>query len=350
MPTLLDAHRHRSAREIDGVEQTPIEGVSFAGTLDDPQDPGRSRHPVLRDARFARLYHDGWKAVVFRTPPFIAYDGSDTTLPFDEDVWELYHVAEDFSEVDDLAAAHPEKLAELKELWWREAERSRCCRSTTSPGVFGDPRYRRDRYEFRRPGRPAGRGDRPQPQEPVLCHRRRAGAPARPGATGVIVAHGGHAGGYALFVEDDRLHFTYNYVATEITTVTAEVTLPSEPVTVRAPSPAPAPAATWSCSTATSRSVAAGRPTTTPLTYGTPGFAIGFQPAGPIRPGLTGRAELRPPCSAASWWRPPAGTRSGTRWSRRGSTWPPSSRPAPGPGAGNRPPSGPSGPTPARLL
>ena len=52
--------------------------------------------------------------------------------------------------------------------------------------------------------------------------------------TGVIAAHGSHAGGYVLFIDDGRLHFTYNYVATQITTVTAEVLLPSEPLTVRA--------------------------------------------------------------------------------------------------------------------
>ena len=49
------------------------------------------------------LYHDGWKSVVFHPTPFIAYDGTDVSKPFDDDVWELYHVAEDFSEVDDLA-------------------------------------------------------------------------------------------------------------------------------------------------------------------------------------------------------------------------------------------------------
>ena len=50
----------------------------------------------------------------------------------------------------------------------------------------------------------------------------------------------------------------------------------------------------WTCSTVTSRSGTGRIARTTPLTYGTPGFAIGFQPAGPIHPGLHGRAELSP--------------------------------------------------------
>ena len=105
MPTLLD---------LIGIEAP----ASIAGVDADP-DRGRELRPHARRSRgrsgahltqyyemlgSRALYHDGWKAVVFHTPPFIAYDGSDTTKPFDEDVWELYHVAEDFSEVDDLAA------------------------------------------------------------------------------------------------------------------------------------------------------------------------------------------------------------------------------------------------------
>ena len=294
LPTLLDLIGIDPPGSIAGVEQTPIEGVSFAPTLDDPEAPSAHHTQYYEMLGSRALYHDGWKAVVFHTPPFIAYDGSDTTKPFDEDVWELYHVTEDFSEVDDLAATHPDKLAELKELWWREAERFQVLPLNNQPGRFGDPRYRRDRYEFVGPVGPL-----PEALAPNLKNRSfviAAELVPRPGPAprGVIVAHGGHSGGYALFVEGDRLHFTYNYVATEITTVTAEVTLPSEPVTVRA---------TFTRTGAGGEvelfygDVPVGRgqvPTTTPLTYGTPGFAVGFQPAGPIRPGLTGRAELPP--------------------------------------------------------
>ena len=95
------------------------------------------------------LYHDGWKAVVFHPLPFIAYDGSDPSRPFDDDVWELYHVAEDFSETVDLAASQPEKLAEMVELWWSEAAAHQVLPLNNQPGRFGDPRIRRERYEYR---------------------------------------------------------------------------------------------------------------------------------------------------------------------------------------------------------
>ena len=76
------------------------------------------------------IYHQGWKAVTFH-PVGPLYDDQDPNAPFDEDVWELYHVEEDLSESRDLAGEHPDLLAELIELWWEEAGGTRCCRWTT---------------------------------------------------------------------------------------------------------------------------------------------------------------------------------------------------------------------------
>jgi arylsulfatase len=294
LPTLLDLIGINAPASIAGVTQSPIEGVSFASTLHDPLTPGAHRTQYYEMLGSRALYHDGWKAVVFHTPPFIAYDGSDTTRPFDEDVWELYHVAEDFSEVTDLADAEPEKLAELKDLWWKEAERFQVLPLNNQPGRFGDPRYRRDRYEYLGQVGPLAEALAPNLKNRSFVIAAEIVPASDRLPTGVIVAHGSHAGGYVLFLHDGRLHFTYNYVATQITTITAEVTLPSEPLTVKA------------VFTRTGAGgdlelfygdVPVGRgeiPTTTPLTYGTPGFAVGFQPAGPINPALGGRAELPP--------------------------------------------------------
>ncbi len=69
------------------------------------------------------LYHQGWKAVTFKPLGPMYDDGLDFAAPFDDDVWELYHVAEDLSEIDDLADAEPERLAAMVERWWDEARR-----------------------------------------------------------------------------------------------------------------------------------------------------------------------------------------------------------------------------------
>ena len=114
--------------------------------------------------------------------------------------------------------------------------------------------------------------------------------------TGAIVAHGAHAGGYVLYVKDRRLHYTYNFVASRIVTVSAVGGAAGRPG-----------------GGAASMFTPAGRPgrggtaqlyyddvpvgegeikRTTPITYGTPGFSVGFQATGDIDHALPGRAEM----------------------------------------------------------
>jgi len=59
------------------------------------------------------IYHKGWKAVAIHKK----------RTDYEEDKWELYHVAQDFSESTDVSERYPEKTAELKALWWSEAEK-----------------------------------------------------------------------------------------------------------------------------------------------------------------------------------------------------------------------------------
>ena len=57
------------------------------------------------------LYHQGWLANTLH-PPISGWG------KFQLDEWELYNLAEDRSQIHNLAAEHPEKLEELKGLWW----------------------------------------------------------------------------------------------------------------------------------------------------------------------------------------------------------------------------------------
>lgn len=85
---------------------------------------------------------------MFHPSAFLAYDGTDVSKPFEDDAWELYHVARDFSEVHDVASLHPEKLEEMKQLWWREAAKYQVLPLNNQPGRFMDRRYRRSRHEL----------------------------------------------------------------------------------------------------------------------------------------------------------------------------------------------------------
>jgi arylsulfatase len=238
------------------------------------------------------LYHDGWKAVVFHPLAGLAYDGTDPDRPFDDDVWELYHVAEDFSETVDLAAARPDKLKELVDLWWREAERHQVLPLTNRPGIGGDRRYRRDCYEFR-----PGIGSLPEVVAPNLRNRgwRLFAELVVPdgGAEGVIASHGGSAGGWSVYLAGRRLHFAYNHLGTTLTTVSAELPLPAGPVIARVVFRPTGPFAGDVDLFYGDLPVGQGHvPRTHLVTFGVGGFTVGYQRGSAVTPAYHGRFEI----------------------------------------------------------
>jgi arylsulfatase len=231
MPTILDLLGIAAPAEIAGVAQRHLDGVSFAATIDDGDAPAPHVTQYYEMLGCRAIYHDGWKAAVFHPMFGMAYEGSDPAIPFDEESWELFNVADDPAETTDLAAEQPEKLRELIDLWWSEAERNQVLPLNNQPARHRDRRYRRHRFELH-----AGIGELPDALAPNVRNRgyRITADLDLPegGAEGVIATHGGHAGGYSLYVQGGRLHFTYNFLGATITTVSAEEDLPSGAITV----------------------------------------------------------------------------------------------------------------------
>ena len=285
-PTLLDLLGIEAPSEIAGVAQTPFDGTSFAATFAAPSAPSKHTTQYYEMFGCRALYHDGWKAVVFHPLITAAYDGSDPRRPFDSDQWELYHVAEDFSECHELSKQFPEKLAELIELWWSEAERNQVLPITNMPGKHNDSRHRRERYEFR-----PGIGALPETVAPNLRNRMwRITATVTPDinglAEGVICAHGSASAGYSLYVAQGRLHYVNNTLGASVTTITSEAELPAHgPTTVRCEF---TPTGRFQGEVALFLGdVAVGSaslPLTVPVTYGPPGFTVGHQRGSPITP------------------------------------------------------------------
>ncbi len=112
-PTVLDILDIEAPDEISGVEQMELHGASILRTFKDPEapDPRSTQFFCMRGNR--AIYHKGWKAVA------IHKRGTD----FESDPWELYHTEQDFSEAIEVSEKYPDKLKELKELWWSEAEK-----------------------------------------------------------------------------------------------------------------------------------------------------------------------------------------------------------------------------------
>lgn len=111
-PTVLDILDIEAPDEVDGTEQMDIHGKSILGTFTDPNAATRTTQFYYMRGNRA-IYSDGWKAVAIH----------ERGVPFEHDKWELYHVAEDFSEAVDVSSQYPEKLEEMKALWWSEAEK-----------------------------------------------------------------------------------------------------------------------------------------------------------------------------------------------------------------------------------
>ncbi len=212
VPTVLELLGIDPPTEVRGVAQQPVEGVSFASCLDDAGAPDRHRTQYYEMFGCRAIYHEGWKAVAF-------HPIQDTRVPFADDRWELYHVAQDASECHDLADEHPERLRELVALWWSEAEKHHVLPLDNRPFsefVFDKPRLvpERQRYVYL-PGA-AGVPEAAAVNVRNRTHRVRADVEVPDGgAEGVLIAQGSGLGGWSFCMTEGRPAYVHNYVSVE---------------------------------------------------------------------------------------------------------------------------------------
>ena len=118
-PTILEACGVQAPAVLNGVPQKPIEGVSMVYSFDDAKAPSKRRTQYFEMFANRAIYSDGWVATT--TPPVAPWDLSGKVPDVDDYQWELYHVAEDFSQSVNLADKEPAKLRALQDLFWVEA-------------------------------------------------------------------------------------------------------------------------------------------------------------------------------------------------------------------------------------
>ena len=130
-PTVLEAARLAEPTSVDGIDQEPMDGTSFVHTFADAGAEERHTVQYFEMIGSRAIYKDGWwacarldKAPWDFTPETMKRFAPGVYDPAN-DVWELYYLPDDFSQADNLAAKKPEKLHELQELFWQEAERNR---------------------------------------------------------------------------------------------------------------------------------------------------------------------------------------------------------------------------------
>ena len=119
-PTIYEAVGIEAPASVNGIQQMPMHGVSMTNTFDDPHSPSRRTHQYFEILGNRAIYSDGWMASCFHGRlPWIRLQGFDFDGP--QERWELYNIAEDFSQAVDLAEKFPDKLRELQELFHRQA-------------------------------------------------------------------------------------------------------------------------------------------------------------------------------------------------------------------------------------
>jgi arylsulfatase len=230
MPTLMEVVGIAEPTVVNGYVQKPIEGVSFAYTFakDNARAPSTRRQQYFEMLGNRAMYRDGWIACCRHGR--LPWDTGAAAPGFDGDAWELYHIAEDFSQAVDLAKKEPAKLRELQDLFMSDAARynvlplddrfAERMDVTLRPGFF----FGRDQVTFY-----PGMTRLPEGSGPKLV-----GVPftmtvpveiPKGGAEGVIFALGGDAAGWSLFVWEGKVRFHYNYFALKRYDVTAPTTL-----------------------------------------------------------------------------------------------------------------------------
>ncbi|MGX5819661.1 arylsulfatase [Chitinophaga lutea] len=237
VPTIYDVTGITAPVSLNGIEQKPIEGISFAYTFDSAQAKPRHNTQYFELGVNRGLYDNGWMLSAMSFEPWAA-----TRERFDPDKqkWELYNVDEDFSQSRDLAQKYPEKLRQLQDLWWVEA-----AKYNVLPLDWRGPNPRMNAELMGRPSLVAGR-------KSMTYHEGVVGLPdaAAPpmlnkswtitakievrhaGDSGIIITHGGMQGGYGLYLREGRPHFVYNFLAQERPYIEAVAPLQPGPHTV----------------------------------------------------------------------------------------------------------------------
>ncbi len=204
-PTILELAGLSAPSTFQGIEQLPIHGTSLAYTFDRADAPSTRTEQHFEMGGHRAIYRDGWKAVTFHAPG----------TPYEDDVWELYHLAEDFSETHDLAAERPDLVGGLAERWWELAEQygvlpidDRLFERFGLPGPPGNPRLLTD-LTFH-----PGTTRVPGVNVPNIANRSyRISVPIdrdAPSDRGVLVRQGTVSGGYVLYVEANRAVLEHN--------------------------------------------------------------------------------------------------------------------------------------------
>jgi arylsulfatase len=235
VPTILEAANVPEPYMVNGVPQKPIEGISMMYSFADPKAQEQRNTQYFEMFGNRAIYDRGWVAACRHGR--LPWENAGS-FDFDKDKWELYKVDEDFSEYNDIADKHPEKVRELREIFWIEAMKYNV------PPL--DDRFIERADPSLRPSLIEGRTDFtyypgafriPESSSPNVKNKSHTITAQieipESGADGVLVAAGGVVAGYTLYIKDGKPNYEYNWFTQSRYKVTGSEKLKPGPNTVR---------------------------------------------------------------------------------------------------------------------
>jgi arylsulfatase len=237
MPTILEAAHLPQPGVVNGTPQKPIEGVSMVYSFDNAQSPSTHHTQYFEVLGNRGIYHEGWIASCFHgRVPWVR----SQTMPFDgpNEKWELYNIAVDFSQSQDLAAAYPQKLGDLRALFDKECRKYNVYPLDDNTTMRALPENRpslvagKTRFTYYR--------DNVRMPELAVVNMKNTSfeltaeleIPSA-GAEGVIVCQGGNMAGWSLYVEQGKPVYHYNWMGHEHYRVAGNEPLPAGNVLVK---------------------------------------------------------------------------------------------------------------------
>jgi arylsulfatase len=236
VPTVLEAAGLPEPKMVDGVPQTPIEGISMLGSFGDAK--AKDNHVTQYFEIFANraIYHDGWLAGTVHKAPW----ETKPRAALEADTWELYDTRSDFSLANDLAKKDPARLEKMKALFMKEAEKYTVLpiddRSVerVNPAIAGRPDLMAGRTSLTLYEGMAGLSENVFINTKNRSHTVTAEVTIpEKGANGVVLCQAGRFGGWSLYLKDGRPTYTYNFIGLERFTVAAKEPVPAGKATIR---------------------------------------------------------------------------------------------------------------------
>jgi arylsulfatase len=220
MPTVLDVAGVEAPTAVDGVEQQPVDGASIASTFSDAAAPSPRASQYFEMLGSRSMVADGWKATTDHVSKGVVDEERRLvgSRDFADDDWALFRLRDDFAETHDVAADHPEVLADLQVRWTAEAERNQVFPLVDEligriAAVVPWPNAVPERAVYRPEGGPV-----PDDSVARLFGGFRMVVDVDvpdAAASGVLAAMGDWTGGVVLFVRDGRLVFVLNRAGDE---------------------------------------------------------------------------------------------------------------------------------------